>query len=164
MEFDPKNIFTALNADGLKKGDKVLTAYGLLALKDLVAEAVNYSQEELLDAEEEVWSINPESSENRIITNEGCFPFAYLIKRADVKKYRPYKDCHEMITDFRKRYNWTAGGFPLIWVMNKFSKTVSLVTDFYNDKLYLSDVGIFMSGLYDSYTYADGAPCGVQKD
>ena len=163
MEFKKENVYTALNADELNAGDKVITAYGLASLKSLVI--ADYTSEELLDVIEKVQLIEPDGLENRIATEEGSFPFAYLVERAEEKKWRPYKNCHEMIADFKKRFNVCCPDYtvPLIWAKSNIDTLTSLVTDFCIDKIYMSNLEMYLEGLFKDYTYLDGTPCGIEE-
>jgi hypothetical protein len=164
MKFDKNRVYTALNADELKKGDKVITTYGLVSLKAFVT--ADYTSEKLLDIIETIQLIKPDNFENRIVTEVGNFPFAYLVEQVKEKKYRPYKDTSEMISDFCNRFvkrTFDASELPMIWIMDKSTIIKSLITDFLKYKINISNVGITLSELFDGYTYLDGSPCGVEE-
>lgn len=163
MKFDESKVFTALNADGLKKGDKVITAYGLITLKSFII--ADYTSEELLDIIEKVQLIKSDGFENRIVTEVGNFPFAYLVERKGEKHFRPYKDTDEMIADCKKRFSVDCPEYeiPSIWVKNKSSLLRSQVTDFNTDYIWLSNIQMFFRSLFDDYIYLDGSPCGMEE-
>ena len=84
MKFDKSKIFTAVNADELKVGDKVLVANSLMELENRWHQAFvllygdcNFTIEEILD----------KGNERRFMTEEfdcddNClFSLAYLVKR-----------------------------------------------------------------------------------
>ncbi len=86
MNFDKKMVFSAVNADELRVGDKVIVADTL----DLIAMLVNTGKGEYWVIEE----INPENFKNRFkarllyhscINKDYCysFAFAYLVERAE---------------------------------------------------------------------------------
>lgn len=163
MKLDESKIFTALNADGLKKGDKVITTYGLVSLKAFVTSY--YTSEESLDIVETVQLIKSDSYENRIVTEAGSFPFAYLVEQVKEKKWRPYKNTSEMIVDFKERFKVSYSDYelPSIWVEHKISRVKCLITDFCTTVINMSSDDILLSKLFDSYMYLDGSPCGVQE-
>lgn len=75
MEFDKSRVYTALNADELKQGDKVIVAQHLGNLKYQVSQKDYY-----------VWTIKEIKEDicsDRFITGNGAFPLAYLIERAE---------------------------------------------------------------------------------
>ena len=77
MEFDKSRVYTALNADELKVGSKVIVADNITSLKELV---------ECND----VWilqNIAPENSIYRFITEDSGEPyaFAYLVEEKKLK-------------------------------------------------------------------------------
>lgn len=164
MEFKKENVYTALNADGLKEGDKVITTYGLVSLKAFVTSY--YTSEESLDIVETVQLIKPDSYENRIVTEAGNFPFAYLVEQVKEEEWRPYKDTSEMIADFRERFKVSCSDYelPSIWVEHKISRVKCLITDFCTTVISMSNDDILLSKLFDSYMYLDGSPCGVEEE
>lgn len=63
-----------------------------------------------------------------------AYMFAYLIERVPEKKYRPYKSCYEMLAHFTSKHNISLdviNKMPMIWVKNKATKVVCLVTRFF---------------------------------
>lgn len=164
MKFDESKIFTPLNADGLKKGDKVITTYGLISLKAFVT--AYRTSEKLLDIIETVQLIRPDNFENRIITETGNFPFAYLVERSKEKKWRPYKDTAEMVADYKKRFNVNCSDYemPLIWIKSKDNNVKRLIIDFHQDFIQLSTKFMYYDELFEYHTYLDGSPCGVEEE
>lgn len=94
-----------------------------------------------------------------------CEPSFYRIKPEE--EYRPYKDCDEMIADFKERSNTTT--MPLIWVKDKCTKDALLITGFDYDNRSFKSLGVYINSswfsfdkLFESYTYLDNMPCGVK--
>ena len=71
MEFDRNRVHTALNADELKAGDKVIVANTLKDLKSAVDTALYVY---------ELTDILTESSEDRFFVNDRCYLLAYLVE------------------------------------------------------------------------------------
>lgn len=83
MEFDKAKVYTALNADELKVGSKVICAFSVSSLKERVEKDEGIT---------EVRSIYPEIYEHRIYVDfdDGYFsyPLAYLISEPEEKKLK----------------------------------------------------------------------------
>ena len=83
MEFDKAKVYTALNADELKVGSKVICAFSISDLKKRVEEGEKIT---------EVHEILPASLEHRIYVyfDDGYFsyPLAYLISEPEEKKLK----------------------------------------------------------------------------
>ena len=85
------------------------------------------------------------------------------------KKYRPYESPAEMIVDFIDRFKVKCPSYcePLIWVKNKWSGGRFLITGIesspYDGENVEVQCGLHcVSGLFDTYTYLDGSPCGME--
>ena len=80
MEFLKERVYTALNADELKVGSKVICAFSIYELKKRVDEGEQIT---------EVYQILNEDVEQRIKVYHGDdylnFPFAYLVSVPEVK-------------------------------------------------------------------------------
>lgn len=80
MEFDKAKVFTALNADELRKGDRVIVADNLATLKRCVKEN---------DRGDTLYKVEDESGQYRFgIISDGCeiaFNLAYLVERKEQK-------------------------------------------------------------------------------
>ncbi len=160
MKFDKSRVYTVLNADELKAGDKVIVADDLVFLKALVERGSSLNT---------INEIYDENCQCRFAVEgyDYVYSLAYLVERAEEKKWRPYKDCDEMIKDYKKRFNADCPEheLPLIWVQDKSSKEKCFITDFYN----YTTVGMsdgyyrFLSELFNQFTYLDGSPCGVEE-
>ena len=77
MEFDKSKVYTALNADELKVGSKVIVANDIARLKVFVHDNVTCILEKVID----------EESTCRFVANEGePYCFAYLVSEPEEKK------------------------------------------------------------------------------
>lgn len=118
-------------------------------------------------------------NEDYIFCTENDYYYLFIREVIEEKPtYRPYKDCEEMIADFKKRYN-SYGGWtgkenpmycPLIWVRNKNTSSKDFVTD-NNLITNIIDKGVYILGqyrsvkdLFDDFTYLDGSPVGVADE
>ena len=75
MEFDKSRCYSAINADELKPGDKVIVAQQLGNLKHQVGQKDFY-----------VWTIKEikgDTYSDRFVTGNGAFPLAYLVERKE---------------------------------------------------------------------------------
>lgn len=93
----------------------------------------------------------------------------YRVKPEEEKKYRPYESSAEMIMDFIDRFNADCPIYrePSIWVKNKWSGGRFLITGIesspYDGENVEVQCGLHcVSGLFDTYTYLDGSPCGME--
>lgn len=91
-----------------------------------------------------------------------CDAIYYRIKPEE--EWQPYKDCDEMIADFKERSNTTC--MPLIWVKDKVYGRKYLITGFDAS----DDAGIYFGcnwydfeDLFANYTYLDDTVCGVKQ-
>ncbi len=79
MEFDKSKVYTALNADELKVGSKVILADDLGSLKDFV------------ENDENIWKLNKiqeENSEYRFTGGSIYYHLAYLVEEPEEGKLR----------------------------------------------------------------------------
>lgn len=90
MEFDINKVYTTVNANELKVGDKVIFADDLNTLRKQV---VNDGPISCIN------HIASEEYEYRFYGNNDVefFALAYLVEQVKEKKWRPYKDTSEMI-------------------------------------------------------------------
>ena len=97
-----------------------------------------------------------------------CSPDEYRIKPEE--KRRPYESCDEMIADFKKRFGVIIPPYtmPLIWLRNKNTRDVHLLTGFcYGDGgigTYVHEMFFSFEELFNMFTYTDGTPCGVKEN
>lgn len=168
MKFDISRVYTAVNASELNTGDKVIVA---CTLKDLMDDVKANDTSRLVY----IYCIGEEDEERRFYEFEDKtlflpkpWPLAYLVEHAPKRKYRPYKDCDEMINDFKRRYGNAMNAnnpmwHPLIWVKHKSSANVFLCTYFNGVSITASNVNLNLKSLFDEFTYMDGSPCGVEE-
>lgn len=193
MEFDKNKVYTAVNADELSPGDKVICANDVGHLKHYVT-----SNGAVL----ELQSILDEDNRLRFVAGTGkvLFALAYLVERAQscknciklyggkegdnavykdyepvetktIKKhYRPFKNTDELIEEWDKKLGYrdpTGLAKPYIWVKYKYDNSKgSLITVFGDDYIYLGDKDADIMTMYDlfnNYIFLDGSPCGVKE-
>lgn len=157
MEFKKENVYTALNANELNVGDKVIVADDLIYLKTLVERGSE------LNTIKEIYDGNY-MCRFSVAGDDYIYNLAYLVKRAEEKKWRPYENCNEMIADFKKRFNVDCADYelPLIWVKSNSDNLTSLITDFFIDIIFRSNIEVCLKDLFNDYTYLDGSPCGLE--
>lgn len=166
MEFDRSRVFTALNADELKAGDIVFATDSIAELKDMVenGNATGSRKIERIGSAEEAYRFHVKCSGHTL-----CYNCAYLVKRAEEKKWRPYKDCDEMVLDFCRRFvtrELDRVEIPSIWVMSKSKSRWSFVSDLDFSSKTVSighDRRCSLTFLFENYTWLDSSPCGVQE-
>ena len=173
MEFDKSKVYSAVNADELHEGDKVIVAYSLSYLKHCV---------ECDECMDEIVSILSDDNQNRfLISGSRTFALAYLVERAETpeltslgngqyierKHYRPFYNTDELIEEWDKKLGYrdpTGLAKPYIWVRSKFNKDHKgcLITNFFGKYIMMNNQQCFLSRLFDEYTFLDGSPCGVE--
>lgn len=159
MKFDKSKVYTVLNADELKKGDKVIVADDLVFLKALVERGSKLST---------IDEIYDENCQSRFLVEgyDYVYSLAYLVERKGEKHFRPYKDTDEMIIDFCNRFvkrTLDASEFPMIWVKNKDSGYKYLISAFAEKTItYLYHISNLVD-VFENFTYLDNSPCGVEE-
>ena len=114
MEFDKSRVYTALNADELKVGSKVIVADSLQGLKDRVNKSA--SDEDYISR---IGSILPETEIHRFKTiSGGVYPLAYLIcppifppKKREYKPFSDTETAHRIITAHGGWVKHETGGY-----------------------------------------------------
>lgn len=157
MKFDKSRVYTSLNADELKAGDKVIVADCLDSLKFEVEKGAVI---------QELESIQNEMNDFRFVIERYQYNLAYLVERAKEKKWRPYKDTDEMIEDYKKRFNVDCPDYvmPLIWIKHKeWPSSKYLITGFNKSTIIVTYIEKEFTTLFDDYTYLDGTPCGIEE-
>ena len=157
MKFNVSKVYTTVNADALKPGDKVIVADDLVFLRALVERGLQLNT---------IDRIYDENCQSRFVV-EGCdyvYSLAYLVERKGEKHFRPYKDTDEMIADYKKRFNGCRSiyGFPPIWFKRKIGGVYS-ITAYYLDVVIFGDRRCTLKEIFDNYTYLDDTPCGVEE-
>ena len=95
----------------------------------------------------------------------------------DEKKYRPFKDCDELITTFQKKIEketelsnivYPVLYKPCIWVRSKRCASEHLIVSFGTIKhcnvVEISNMNFTMKELFDSFEFLDDSPCGVLEE
>lgn len=167
MEFNKSRVFTALNADKLKAGDIVYVSDTIARLKAKVEEgnAKAAKKIECIGSDEDVYRFCIKYPTGRVV-GYNC---AYLVKRTEEKKWRPYKDCDEMVLDFCRRFvtrELDRVEVPLMWVMSKSKSRWTFVSDldFSSKTVFIGhDRRCSLTFLFENYTWLDSSPCGVQE-
>lgn len=155
MDFDIKKVYSAVNAEELKKGDKVLVADNLAVLKDIVEG----------DCHVETIERILEQPSFRFKIKRGNYAFAYLVERA-AEKWRPFKGLGELITAWQKKTGVTArpNTMPLIWVRPKNDLNMRAAIIAFDDRnVYIIDEWYYYTAFFEMYEFLDGTPCGVEE-
>ena len=106
MEFDKSRVYTALNADELKVGSKVIVADSLQGLKDRVNKSA--SDEDYISR---IGSILPETAVHRFKTLWGGeYPLAYLISPPKEPEYKPFSDTDTAFKTITAHGGWIKQG------------------------------------------------------
>lgn len=166
MEFDKSKVFTVVNADELKLGSIGYFANSLQSLKTQV------EQEE--DTATTLIRVAPGNNYPFIEESGNEYFLFYLVEEPEEKKFRPYKNCDEMIEDFKRRYN-SYGGWsgkdnpmynPLIWVKKRAIERVECISSFNDEAVYISlaDYWYSMEEIFKNFTYLDDSPCGIEEE
>lgn len=160
MIFDKSKVYTALNADELKVGSKVILANYLESLKDQV-ESNSYPT-----YIQELKCVMGTSSTNRFKAGEKVYNLAYLI--SEPEKSRPFKNIDELIVTYACNKNGYTR--PLIWIENRFTQEVEMIAtyDYANsfhsdDRVETSTRVLTMEDLYREYKFLNGDICGVKE-
>ena len=110
-------------------------------------------------------TIEQNAGENRI---EG----GVVSVSGSVSKYRPFKNCDELIRFYKDISGCYDGALfkPCIWVKHKRYGTENLITAFDNDNesiggscVFVQDIWLDMQELFDNFTFLDDSPCGVSE-
>lgn len=166
MIFDKTKVYTAVNADELKVGDKVYIADNLYDLKYDVENDCNLAV--IVDIYDCTFN---ERFKIKFCCNENpdCYAeysLAYLVERAKEEKWRPFKDIQELIDAWKDKTGVTARAntMPLIWLRYKKDNHKRCMTSFYDDNTVVTG-GSFqtMEDLFNEFEFLDGTPCGVKE-
>lgn len=160
MKFDKSNIFTAVNADELKKGDKVIVGDTLAMVRANVE----------IDAEpKEISEIRPDYNPYRFAVKDNivCAALAYLVERAEEPKsrYRPFIATFELIrTWLNKGGRWQNREFtrPVIWLRFKDNDVINLIHGFHSDYIEIQNRTMSMKDVFYFCEFLDGTPCGFE--
>ena len=153
MEFDKSRVYTALNADELKVGSKVLLADDLRELKRLVENDVIPDTLEFVRAE---------TYQFRFLSGTD-FALAYLIAPPAEPEYKPFPDNESAFKTIAAHGGWLKGG-------GKTGKAHFFVTGFDigcgdEDEIKIESVWISAKYALENFTFADdGSPVGVKVE
>lgn len=158
MEFDSNRVYTCVNADELKAGDKVILAHTFAELKILVE---HDNKKRTLS---EVYS---DTHERRFVYNgiyyKELFELAYLIERATKNKYRAYANCYEVVHDIKNKTNGNEFTFVKRKQQNKHYYLITGFKSSYPYSVMVNNKWITLDRLFDEYVHIDDSPCGIEE-
>lgn len=175
MTFDISKVYTAVNADELKVGSKVIVADDFSSLKTRVS-----CEKDWVFTLKRIWGT---SSRDRFeVQTGGRFNLCYLVSEPEEEKcercinsgkeidcnkcdiqnekhYRPFKDCDELVETYNKRAFTpiVAEGMnssrnkmfrPEIWVKSKAYGVDNLITAFDNDNESIGGSCVFVQDIW----------------
>lgn len=169
VKFDPKRVFTAVNADEVKTGSKGYVAGNLSGLRDALAFGKSLDK---------IVKINPETYSERFNIGDFSYTLFYLVEEPAEEEYRPYENFDELVNDYKEKlwgkehakYSNSPLFMPTIWVAekdfpnNKYAIEASIYIEL--DNVYevrICDKFIELRELFEKYTYLDGSPLGMKK-
>ena len=193
MEFKKERVFTAVNADELKPGDRVIVGDSLTELK--VKLSRGFEAETLTEILDEDWygrfeideknyylAYLCERAENctnckfknsmqscriKLSVNYRCKDYEPVEPKTTEKHLRPFKDTDELIKVWgEKGGKWQKRELtmPHIWVQEKESGEQSLITNFNKNGIKIDGVYVkTFEVLLGNYEFLDGSPCGVEE-
>ena len=148
MEFDKSRVFSAVNADELKIGSRVILA-------DSLSELIEAVEAETEAAIQNLMIIHGENMSFRFTGNKyHSGRLAYLIEPQAEQKYKPFESVEKAMEAIKKH-----GG----WVKDKKNNVQLLVVGFDDDNGFFLGNGYSCSytGLFLDYVFVnDGSPCG----
>ena len=148
MEFDKSRVYTAVNADELAIGSKVILGDTLSELKEAVE----------VEKEEAIQTLAIIRGENEVLRFTGDkyhsgYTLAYLIEPPAEKKYKPFGSVEEAMKAIKAH-----GG----WIKHMGDKRCSLILAYDKEAISTDESCMNMQELFDDYVFADdGSPCGV---
>ena len=153
MEFDKSKVYTALNANELKEGDKVLLANSLEVLTDLV---------ENDESPTVLTSIAPENHQYRFIRKSGFkYALAYFVFSPPKKpKYKPFSDTETAYKTISAHGGWiktVTGEYLMITGIDIGVRT--------NKAIFVKRHWYSTQAAFDSCIFADdGSPLGEKVE
>ena len=148
MEFDKSRVYTAVNADELQIGSKVILGNTLSELK----EAVEVEKEEAI---QNLAIIHGEDIMLRFTGDKyhSGYTLAYLIEPPAEKKYKPFGSVEEAMKAIKAH-----GG----WIKHMGDKRCSLILAYDKEAISTDESCMNMQELFVDYVFDDdGSPCGV---
>lgn len=163
MAFDESKVFTSLNADKVKIGNKGYFADNLKDLKEAVehGKSENYGEIEAITGEADCCRFS--------IKNDSIFVLFYFVEESKEEKLRPYKDTDEMIEHFYQHFNLIPQDYrlPIMWVKNNNDEKYLITRVSKNAVSLVFEPMVYtarLDTLFDEYTWLDGSPCGIEED
>lgn len=168
MIFKESKVFTALNTDELKVGNKVVIAKNIEAQKNLVNMNSTPTEVCLEEYQNRFHGEYVHKSGNGNDTVTGPFYYFY----SESEESRPFKNIDELIKAWKlinpvQQPLYTK---PLIWIKNRFTQEEELIAtyDYANsfhsdDRVETSTRVLTMEDLYREYKFLNGDICGVIK-
>ena len=90
----------------------------------------------------------------------------YTIEQNKEKHYRPFEDAAELILEYQNRFhvNNYCIEEPIIWVKKKVCSgdERSLITAYDINCVFIQDIWIDLTELFEKYTFLDGSVCGEE--
>ena len=148
MKFDKSRVYTAVNADELAIGSKVILGDTLSELKEAVE----------VEKEEAIQTLAIIRGENEVLRFTGDkyhsgYTLVYLIEPPAEKKYKPFGSVEEAMKAIKAH-----GG----WIKHMGDKRCSLILAYDKEAISTDESCMNMQELFDDYVFADdGSPCGV---
>ena len=166
MEFLKERVYTALNADELKIGSKVVIAKNVGALKGLVYNNMISTLIKIysVDCQDRFCGEYVYKCGNSYDSVTGTL--CYLV--SEPEETRPFKNIDELIeANNNARPEHT---MPLIWIENRFTEEVEMIVTFnysngFRDEetVKTSTRVLTMDDLYREYKFLNGDICGVKE-
>ena len=151
MKFEKSRVYTALNADELKRGSKCIFADTVSGLRQAV-------QDKEFDTHVQILTrVSDDDSVARFLTsNYHQWVYAYLIEPPAEPKYKPFESVEKAMEAIKKH-----GG----WVKDVEANRTLLVHAYEeNDRVNMFMIGfswVRLEELYEIFVFADdGSPCG----
>ena len=181
-DFDEKNLYTSLNADKLKAGDKVIAEDSLTGIKSELKEVIPNVKE--------IVHIDGENMSYRFVVRDRdgtkySTLLAYLVEKVKSEEnksinhsdYRPFNDVQELIDTWYSKLILLSSNpsklkyvVPTIRVQNSIGCIRNITCfDTENNCVYFNyeypsgcpNTSYTMKELFDRFTFLDGSPCGV---
>ena len=147
MEFDKSRVFSAVNADELPIGSKVILGNTLSELKEAVEAETEAAIQNLM-------IIHGENMSFRFTGDKyHSGRLAYLIEPQAEQKYKPFSNVEKTVEVVKKH-----GG----WIKHKKNNSLLLITGFNGDGIFLGNNYHydFISFFREFVFVNDGSPCG----
>ena len=152
MEFDKSKVYTALNAEELHEGDKVICANNLAALIDTVEGSDGNDNVEVIESILEIMNTYRFST-----MDNSSYNLAYLVERRKEPKYIPWtvETCPLKCGDVVIR---TSGNKHIEFLIQGIDKSEEVT---YGTRVQLNDDWTTIGILFANYTF-NGKPCGTE--